>query len=134
VLDVEAVAAIAHGANAALQDWARDPYAAVPWFGATPHTRDSYMSGIRFALDYLRDNSRLPTAREQHERWLAWHAERGWSWGDAVDEREKTHSDMVPWEELSRAQQLKDELFLHIVLWAVIIGVNGRHPTTERSS
>lgn len=53
--------------------------------------------------------------RQSHEKWLEVKRADGWTYGPIKDPVAKTHPCMVPYDELPREQQKKDELFCAIV-------------------
>lgn len=67
------------------------------WAEISAEKRASIVTGVQFALD--RPDL---TPRESHERWMEDAANAG-------------HINLVPWEQLPREQQAKDEIFLAIV-------------------
>lgn len=48
---------------------------------------------------------------ERHDAWIRKHESEGWQYGDVFDSAEKTHPNMVPWEQLSKAMQCKARIF-----------------------
>ena len=50
---------------------------------------------------------------EAHELWTQYYSERGWVYGEVKDAEAKTHPNLVvPYANLSEAQQQKDVIFL----------------------
>lgn len=81
-----------------------------PWLEAPDWQRLSAQNGVRFLLD---NPTALPS--DSHECWMAEKLAGGWKHGPVKDEALKEHPCLVPYDELSPLQRLKDELFLAIV-------------------
>ena len=60
----------------------------------------------------------LPTPEEAHDSWWRKYEEMGWVYGDVRDTEKKTHPDMVPFADLPKDEQDKDEIFLELVKFA----------------
>jgi len=60
----------------------------------------------------------LPTPEEAHDSWWRKYEEMGWKYGEVRDTTAKTHPDMVPFNELPKDEQDKDEIFLALVEFA----------------
>jgi len=60
----------------------------------------------------------LPTPEEAHDSWWRKYEEMGWKYGDVRDPVAKTHPDMVPFGDLPKDEQDKDEIFLALVEFA----------------
>lgn len=52
------------------------------------------------------------TAEQNHEAWMAYRLAHGWRYGPVKDEDAKTHPDLVPFGDLPRVEQRKDEMDL----------------------
>lgn len=61
----------------------------------------------------IADPDRKP--EDSHNSWMAQKIEDGWVFGDTKDAEKKTHPCMVPFGDLSVAQQAKDFLFIAVV-------------------
>jgi hypothetical protein len=59
--------------------------------------------------------SRATSPQESHQRWMDSMAAMGWGYGPVRSEEAKTHECMLPFGQLSRADQLKDHVFLALV-------------------
>ncbi|MGC9336439.1 MAG: NAD-binding protein [Anaerolineae bacterium] len=51
-------------------------------------------------------------ARMEHNLWLQTKQEAGYRWGAVRDEKERTHPDLVPWEDLPDEERKKNEAFI----------------------
>jgi len=56
-----------------------------------------------------------PSVSASHENWLNEKLEHGWKWGAEKDAELKTHPCIVPYEQLSVEQRMKDYLFSGVV-------------------
>lgn len=48
---------------------------------------------------------------ERHDAWIRKHESEGWTLGDTFDAAEKTHPNLVPWEQLPKSMQCKARIF-----------------------
>lgn len=106
---VAAIGEAAHEANRALQRILGDPVNP-PWAEAGPHLRDSTLDGVRAIL-----SGEVVAPEDSHINWLAFKHENGWVYGEFKNESLRTHPCMVPFEQLPKEQQIKDELFFSVV-------------------
>jgi len=60
----------------------------------------------------------LPTPEEAHNSWWRRYQDMGWTYGTVRDPIAKTHPDMVPYADLPKDEQDKDEVFLALVEFA----------------
>lgn len=84
-------------------------FSQLPWRDAPAWQRESAIAGARaVALDPDRK------AADSHASWLAHKIKDGWVYGEVKDPDASppTHPCMVPFEDLSPEQQMKDHLFL----------------------
>jgi hypothetical protein len=81
------------GDGSVAPDWPDAP----PWM----HT-----SSERGALALLAQPDK--TAREEHGRWMAEKIAGGWTYGPVRDDARRLHPSIVPFEQLSPGEQLKD--------------------------
>ena len=70
----------------------------------------SYVEGLR--------GKTLPTPEEAHDSWWRKYEEMGWKFGEVRDTEKKTHPDMIPFNDLPKDEQDKDEIFLALVEFA----------------
>ena len=54
------------------------------------------------------------TGRDMHDAWLVDKRNAGWRYGDVKSVDNKTHPNMVPYDQLHTTQQAKDAIFLTI--------------------
>lgn len=47
-------------------------------------------------------------AELEHMRWCRYHYIHNWKYGETIDASKRTHKCLVPFEELSEAEKLKD--------------------------
>lgn len=111
-IDERDIARICHEANRALQIALADPAVPVspPWDDAPA---DQHLSALMGVCAH-RDNPDL-TPRQSHELWMEHKLAEGWVHGPVKDPEAKTHPCLVPYEELSEGDRVKDELFSAIV-------------------
>ena len=105
----EQIAKVCHEANRAYCECLED-MSQKPWDEADEWQKESTIRGVEFRIK----NPGL-SARAQHEAWLEDKIEKGWKVGEVKDVVKKEHPCMVAYEQLSRAQQAQDALFMAIV-------------------
>lgn len=96
----------------------------LPWEEAPDWQKDSAMMGVNLHWD--KDES----PGTSHKSWMAQKVADGWKHGPVKDPEKKEHPSMVPFEELSKAEQAKDFIFVAVVhsLRPPLAG----KPTTQR--
>lgn len=109
MITVHDVAGICHEANRAYCLSLND-YSQPAWTGAPAWQVESAENGVRF---HLENPEATPGA--SHENWMRQKLEEGWSYGPVKDAVTKQHPCLVPFEELSLEQQVKDIWFSAIV-------------------
>ena len=112
VLDQEAIETIAevcHEANRVLQRRNDEPVSP-EWFEAPEEQRDSVVSGV---FHLISDPEATP--EESHQEWLRFKERGGWAYGEVKSFRHRTHPNLLPYDQLSSDQRLKDALFHGIV-------------------
>jgi hypothetical protein len=108
-LRIVEIAAACHEANRAWCAFNGDN-SQLPWEDAPDWQRGSAFNGVLFRLTNLN-----APASASHDSWMAQKVAEGWVYGEVKDPEARTHPCMVPFEQLSREQQFKDELFTAIV-------------------
>lgn len=108
-LQLVAIAASCHEAN---RQWClyNGDESQPAWEDAPEWQRTSAFNGVLFNLT----NIGAP-ASASHDSWLRQKEQEGWVYGEVKDAEKRTHPCMVPFEQLSREQQFKDQLFSSIV-------------------
>lgn len=104
----EQIAAIVHQAQCRLQFEQGDPVPSQPWDCESDHIRKSCIEGVRRARSGI-------TPQQHHEAWRKFKEENGWVYGPEKNALLKTHPCMVPYDDLSDGQKIKNKLFLFIV-------------------
>ncbi len=107
-LTVDQIAKVAHEVNREYSRSIGDP-AKPSWEDAPEDQRVSCVKGIQYHLD---NPQSLPS--DSHGSWLSHKLEAGWRYGENIDPIRMTHPAMVPYEQLPKAQQAKDYIFLAI--------------------
>lgn len=108
---VEEVARIAHEMNRAYCAVLGDD-SQLPWDEAPVILKDSIRQGVR---DIVLDPHNY-TPERSHNRWMSYKLREGWRYGPVKDVEAKTHPNLLPYEELSEEEQLKDMLFGSVVM------------------
>ena len=80
------------------------------WEDAPEWQKESAINGVRFHC--LNENT---TPADSHNSWLKEKTEQGWSWGEIKDADKKEHPCFTAYENLPKAQQVKDYIFKNIV-------------------
>lgn len=107
---IERCAKAAHEVNKAFCEGLGDT-SQRPWDEAADWQRDSARSGVRTVLEAPGDGDSA-----LHNAWMRDKVADGWVYGDVKDAEAKTHPCLVPFAELSKADQIKDKLFRTTVL------------------
>lgn len=105
----EEIASIAHEATRGLQRVLGEQVS-FPWEQLGPDLRSSVIDGVEKILI-----GEITAPADSHANWLTFKADQGWTYGPVKDFAKKEHPDMVPFEELPREQQVKDEIFFALV-------------------
>lgn len=82
----------------------------LPWDYSPKWQRESAIAGVMFKLDHPNT-----TPEDQHNEWCAFKKKDGWVHGDVKDAEKKTHTCLVPYNELPELQKVKDRLFKTLV-------------------
>jgi hypothetical protein len=103
---VDAIARVTHDAIRAYQAVLGQPVTPA-WEDAT-WERDSSRAAVRFALEGRGSGA-------QHEEWMRARLTDGWTYGDVKDVEKKTNPALLPFDQLPKAEQVKDALVIAIV-------------------
>lgn len=113
--EVEYVARLAHTINKALCEATGDD-SQPAWEDASDDQKASITSGVITAANYVANSQgRQMNPEESHNGWMARKLRQGWRYGEVKDTELKEHPCLLPWNELPRADRLKDVLFSGIV-------------------
>lgn len=108
--DIQSIAEMAYEVNRAYCAIV-DPGRSIVAFDDAPlETRESVVIGVQ----HLLDNPEADPA-EMHDFWMKTKIAQGYIHGHQVDHGLKTHPNLVPWENLSLAEQAKDAIFIGVV-------------------
>jgi hypothetical protein len=107
-----AIAMVCHAVNAGYCRHLGDD-SQPDWDSAPEWQQSSAVAGVQFHLDN-------PDAGDEaaHENWMKAKIADGWVYGETKDTEKKTHPCIVPFDQLPKEQQFKDQLFRSIVLAA----------------
>ncbi len=103
------IAEIAHETNRTYCQTIGD-YSQVGWDFCEQWQRLSALDGVRAI-----ERGIVTKPEQSHENWLEHKVEEGWEHGSVKNEKIKEHPCMLPFNELSEEQQMKDHLFFTIV-------------------
>lgn len=102
------IAQVVHETIRSLQDVQGDEAPSPPWSCASEHVRAACLDGVRRAMAG-------ETPEQHHEAWCEFKRAAGWTCGPVKDEQARTHPCLVPYGQLPREQQVKNQVFLAIV-------------------
>lgn len=77
------------------------------WEDAPPEIRQSVYEGV---VNVVRNPDITP--KESHQAWMDYKLAEGWTFGNRKDFAEKTHPNLIPFEQLHVNERFKDHLFL----------------------
>lgn len=100
----ERIARIAHEVNRAYCEAIGD-HSQMSWAEAPDFIRDSVVSGVKMHLN------KEVNPGESHQAWLEYKLAEGWEFGCVKDIMAKRHPNLVPFQYLPLAEQIKDFLF-----------------------
>lgn len=103
----EQIAQVCHEANRVIQSL-NGEVANARWEMCSADLQESAVKGVQAALDGA-------TPIELHDSWVQTKLDQGWTYGLEKSELERTHPQMVAYEELPAEQRIKDHLFGAIV-------------------
>lgn len=106
---IAAIAQVCHEANRAWANAFQTKDAQPCWSDAAPEIRQSSIDGVKYVLQHPH-----VTAMDLHDQWMSYKQAQGWKSGPK-DLKAKTHPCLVPYEQLTVKERLKDHVFLGIV-------------------
>ena len=87
----------------------------VPWEGAPDWQRETVLAGVVAIAE-----GRISTPEGSHSAWMERKLAEGWTWGPVKDATAKTHPALAPYSQLPAFQRRKDELFVGLVVAALV--------------
>lgn len=108
-MTVEEIARIYHEVNRAYCAAIGDD-SQVSWEDAPEWQKESCRNGVKFVVERGFCHS-----EDQHNAWMSEKLRAGWRYGSEKNVATLTHPCLLPYNELSRQQKLKDDLFRAIV-------------------
>ena len=84
------------------------PIVPEPWDKREKAFRDQMIPVIAMMCS----DERKSSPEELHDDWVKAYEVMGWKYGPVRDKDAKTHPDMVPYDELGFAEQIKDAVFV----------------------
>lgn len=106
--EIDLVARVAHESNRAYCEAIEQEDIPPRWHHLNGEQRARKRNGVAAALEGK-------TPREMHEAWAKTLLEKGWTYGERVDEELKMHPNLKPYESLPKPQRTKDALFIGVV-------------------
>lgn len=80
------------------------------WEDAPEWQKKSAINGVKYHLAHPDSNP-----SDSHNNWMAEKLKDGWKYGEIKNVETKEHHCLVPYEQLSQAEQTKDSLFITVV-------------------
>jgi hypothetical protein len=108
-MKVEQIAKTCHEVNKAFCESIGD-FSQPKWDDAPQWQKESAINGVNF---HLANPTSKPS--DSHNNWMAEKLKDGWKFGEVKNPETKEHPCMVPYEDLPKAQQTKDALFIAVV-------------------
>lgn len=105
---IEHAARTAHETIRVLQIHDHDPDPAPPWDQAPDWMRLSTLAGVHRVLSGM-------DAPALHAAWMRDRIDQGWVHGPIKNTTDRTHPNLVPWDDLPDHERLKDILFVAVV-------------------
>lgn len=78
-----------------------------PWSERTQDFKDQF----KLFIEKMMGDDRLSDPEALHDSWWQAYIDLGWTYGPVRSVVDKTHPDMVPFNELGREEQIKDWVF-----------------------
>lgn len=76
---------------------------------------DDYADHIKIVVARAFADMKTPSAKQLHERCLKDGKTAGWGYGAQVDREKKLHPDILPWEQMTMDQRMKDHIFSAVI-------------------
>ncbi len=102
------IARIAHNVNTAYCNGMGDS-TQVRWEDASEDQRKAALAGVNFHITGDREPS------ESHTAWVKQKIANGWVYGLVKDDEKKTHPCIIPFDSLSKEEQVKDFVFKAVI-------------------
>lgn len=113
--EIEHLAKLTHTVNKALCEASGDD-SQVSWDEAPDWQKESAIEGVIANANFTVQSGGRPLPPEDnHDKWMSKKLRDGWRYGPVKDAENKVHPCLLPWNELPRADRLKDILFGGIV-------------------
>ena len=108
IYNIELIAKVVHNVNRAFCITMGDNSQEI-WENAPQWQKDSVIN----AINRIMENDSTP--EQVHEMWMEEKLRSGWVYGDVKDVELKTHPCIVPYNELSHDQKVKDHLVKAVI-------------------
>lgn len=87
---------------------ANAPIVPVPW----DEREEAFKAQFRDVIDRQCGEQRSQSPEELHGRWMDAYVVMGWVYGSEHSPEQKTHPDLVPYEDLGQLERDKDAVFI----------------------
>lgn len=94
-------------------EWSKRPIIPEKWNNRDEAFRNQFVDIVR---KYIQDG--IPTPEEAHNSWMESYFKMGWKYGKERSVENKTHPDLIPFDELPKEERDKDAIFLCLVWFA----------------
>lgn len=91
--------------------WSKRSIVPEPWEQRDEKFRKQFVA----IIDKYLKQDKLPTPEEAHDSWMQSYFDMGWKYGETRDVGNKTHPDLLPFNELPQDERDKDAIFLAFV-------------------
>lgn len=109
LFDATKIAIVAHEANRAYCSLLGD-FTSPPWELLDTEMRASIIDGVVGIMQ-----GAITSPKQAHENWVTVKQADGWTVGKKKDLKTKEHPSLLPYSQLPREEQKKDELFFAVV-------------------